>query len=100
MFDFDPRDHDSRDDERYGFDQNRGTRGSADDRDRDDDWSQPETRPRDRDDDEFIETALVGGAGIIVSGDRHLLVLGTVQGIEILTARQFVDRLAVAGPDV
>lgn len=52
--------------------------------------------PEDPDDDKFIETALVGGAAIIVSGDRHLLALGKVQGIEILPARQFLDRLAVA----
>jgi predicted nucleic acid-binding protein len=52
--------------------------------------------PQDPDDDKFIETALVGGAAIIVSGDRHLLALGKVQGIEILTARQFLERLAVA----
>lgn len=55
--------------------------------------------PQDADDDKFIETGLIGGASIIVSGDRHLLALGTVQGIEILTARQFLDRLAVAGHD-
>src|SRR6516164_9735416 len=30
----------------------------------------------DPDDDKFIETALVGGATAIVSGDRHLLSLG------------------------
>ena len=48
------------------------------------------------DDDKFIETALVGGAAIIVSGDRHLLAVGKVQGVEILTARQFLERLAVA----
>ena len=51
---------------------------------------------QDPDDDKFIETALVGGAAIIVSGDHHLLALGKVQGIEILTALQFLDRLAVA----
>jgi len=56
--------------------------------------------PLDPDDDKFIETALVGGAGVIVSGDRHLLTLGTVEGIEILTARQFLDRLAAAAPKV
>ncbi len=56
--------------------------------------------PQDSDDDKFIETALVGGASIIVSGDRHLLTLGTVQGIEILTARQFLDRLSIVGPEV
>lgn len=44
--------------------------------------------PEDPNDDTFIETALVAGAAIIVSGDRHLLALAKVQGIEILTARQ------------
>src|SRR6185503_13703627 len=49
MFDFDPRDDDSRG-ERHGADQHRGGSGrtARDDRD---DWSQPETRSRDRDDD-------------------------------------------------
>src|SRR5688572_8390591 len=47
MLDFDPRDYDSRDDERHG----KGTsRDGSDDRDRYDDWSQPEVRSRDRDD--------------------------------------------------
>ena len=32
-----------------------------------------------------------------MSGDRRLLALGTVEGIEILTARQFLVRLAAAG---
>jgi putative PIN family toxin of toxin-antitoxin system len=54
--------------------------------------------PQDPDDDKFIDAALSGGAAIIVSGDRHLLALGTVEGIEILTARQFLDRLATASP--
>jgi hypothetical protein len=48
--DFDPRDFDSRDDERRSETPSRGQRGSSD-RDRDDNWSQPETRTRDRDDD-------------------------------------------------
>jgi hypothetical protein len=51
MFDFDPRDCDSRDDERYGSNASRGGRGGADDRDRDDDWSQPHVRSRDWNDD-------------------------------------------------
>lgn len=49
---------------------------------------------QDPDDDKFIDAALSGGAMVIVSGDRHLLELGTVEDIEILTARQFLDRLA------
>ena len=51
MFDFDPRDYDSRDDERDGSTANRGNRAASDDRDRDD-WRQPDFRPRDRDDED------------------------------------------------
>jgi hypothetical protein len=50
--DFDPRDYDSRDDERHSQAPSRGGRSGSSDRDRDDDWSQPATRPRDRDDDD------------------------------------------------
>src|SRR3989454_3328364 len=49
MFDFDPRDLDSRDDERHGT--HRGSRSGSGGRDREDDPSQPEIRPRQRDDD-------------------------------------------------
>ena len=51
MFDLDPRDYDSRDDERHGNTPNRGNGDASDDRDRDDDWRQPDVRPRDQDDD-------------------------------------------------
>jgi uncharacterized protein len=37
---------------------------------------------QDPDDDKFIDAALSGGATIIVSGDRHLLALGTVEEID------------------
>ena len=37
--------------------------------------------PADPEDDKFIETALIGGAAIIVSGDRHPLAVGKVQGV-------------------
>ena len=40
MFDFDPRDQD-RDDERWGSDHGRGSRGASDTRERDDEWLQP-----------------------------------------------------------
>jgi hypothetical protein len=59
MFDFDPRDYDSRDDGRHGNTPNRGNRDTSDDRSRDDDWSQPAFRPRDRDDDEAGRSAAV-----------------------------------------
>ena len=54
---------------------------------------------QDPDDDKFIDAALAAAAAIIVSGDRHLLDLGTAEGIEILTARQFLDRLAALSED-
>ena len=50
MLDFDPRDYDSRDEERHANTPSRGSRGSSGDHDRDHDWRQPDTRPRDRDD--------------------------------------------------
>lgn len=46
--DFDPRDVDSRDDERWDIDRGRGT-GRRDTNDGDDDWSQSEARSRNRD---------------------------------------------------
>jgi predicted nucleic acid-binding protein len=49
---------------------------------------------QDPDDDKFIAAALTAGASIIVSGHRHLLALDPVDGVEIVTARQFLDRLA------
>ena len=48
---------------------------------------------QDGDDDKFIDAALVSGAAVIVSGDKHLLTLSSVDGIEIVTAREFLDRL-------
>ena len=54
---------------------------------------------QDPDDDKFIDAALTSGARIIVSGDRHMLTLGSVEGIEILTLRQFLDRLVALSGD-
>jgi predicted nucleic acid-binding protein len=49
--------------------------------------------PADPDDDMFIEAALGSQADAIVSGDRHLLELGTVAGVRILSPHEFLDRL-------
>lgn len=49
--------------------------------------------PDDPDDDKFVEAGIVGNAQLIVSGDRHLLSLQSVEGIEVITARQFLHRL-------
>jgi len=48
----------------------------------------------DRDDDMFIECALVAGASMIVSGDHHLLDLGEHHGIRIVTPAAFLGWLA------
>ncbi len=48
----------------------------------------------DPDDDKFIESALIGHADVIVSGDHHLLDLRVVEGIPILSPRQFLQRLS------
>ena len=50
--------------------------------------------PADPDDDKFIESALIGRADVIVSGDHHLLDLRAVEGVPILTPRQFLQQLA------
>jgi hypothetical protein len=50
MLDLDPRDYDSRDEERQANTPSRGGRGSSGDHDRDHDWRQPDARTRDRDD--------------------------------------------------
>jgi uncharacterized protein len=47
----------------------------------------------DPDDNRVLECAIAGRADIIVSGDRHVLKLGGYEGIIILTARQFMDRI-------
>jgi len=58
----------------------------------------PATVPRvvagDADDDHVIAAAVAARAELIVTGDRkHLLPIGSHQGIAIITAREVVDRL-------
>jgi putative PIN family toxin of toxin-antitoxin system len=45
----------------------------------------------DPDDDKFLVCAAAGRAGVIVSGDKHLLAVGGWRGIEVLKPRAFVD---------
>jgi putative PIN family toxin of toxin-antitoxin system len=45
----------------------------------------------DPDDNRVLECALKGKADYIVTGDRHLLKLGSYEAISIVTARQFLD---------
>jgi len=46
---------------------------------------------RDARDDKFIELAINGNAGMIVTGDDDLLVLDPFRGVRIITPRQFLD---------
>jgi putative PIN family toxin of toxin-antitoxin system len=48
----------------------------------------------DPDDDRVLECAVAGRADTIVSGDRHLLKLGSYDGTQILTVRQFMDQIS------
>lgn len=47
---------------------------------------------RDPDDDKFLALAAVGRADALISGDRDLLVLGSHEGIPVLTPLQFLER--------
>jgi hypothetical protein len=66
--DFDPRDIDSRDDDRFGLDHNRGHRGDSD-HDHDwDDWRQPGGRDHDGD---AREPGRASGESRLTDSDRH-----------------------------
>ena len=45
---------------------------------------------RDPDDDKLLETAIMGEADCLVTGDRNLLVMSPFQGIPILTPTAFL----------
>ena len=61
----------------------------------------PEIRavPADPKDDMVVATAVAAGADYLVTGDRrHLLPLGTYQGIQIITPRHFLDLMSRRTP--
>jgi len=47
--------------------------------------------PEDPSDDKFIDCALAGKADYLVTGDRHLLALGQVEDVPILTVTSFLS---------
>lgn len=51
----------------------------------------------DPDDDRVLECAVAGEADYLVSGDRHLLKLGSYEGTPIMTVRQFMDATLTRG---
>jgi putative PIN family toxin of toxin-antitoxin system len=53
----------------------------------------PRVVSRDADDDHVIAAAVAAHATLIVSGDRHLLSMGSYEGIEIVTAATTAERL-------
>ena len=46
---------------------------------------------RDPKDDPLVAAAVEGGAGYLVSGDRDLLDLGSYEGVQMVTPREFVE---------
>ncbi len=51
----------------------------------------------DPDDNPVLAAAIAGGANLVGSGDKkHVLALGEVAGIPIVTARQALERLALS----
>lgn len=54
--------------------------------------------PQDPADECILACAIDAQADVIVSGDRHLLDLGTYRNIPILTVRQFLSQLATTEP--
>ena len=60
--------------------------------------SVPRVVANDADDDHVIAAAVAARAELIVTGDRkHLLPIGTHQGIAIVTAREVLDRIGATG---
>lgn len=47
----------------------------------------------DPDDDKFLEAAIAGDVEYLVSGDRHLLDLGSFRGVDIVDPRTFYEEL-------
>lgn len=55
---------------------------------------EPRTESSDPDDNWILATAVEGGADFLVTGDKnHLLALGKVEGVRIVTARAALDFL-------
>lgn len=56
--------------------------------------SLPITASRDEDDNKFIETALIGNASYIVSGDKDLLVLRRYKSVTVIKPAEFLELMS------
>ncbi len=54
----------------------------------------PSPVSRDADDDVVLATAVAAGAAVVVTGDQDLLVIGCYSGVDIISPREFLTRLA------
>jgi len=54
----------------------------------------PEVPIRDHDDLLIPASALAGGAEVLVTGDKELLALGSIYNLEIISPRQFWEKIA------
>jgi len=53
----------------------------------------PDVELRDRADRLILSAAVASGADVLVTGDNELLELGALEGVEIISPRQFWERL-------
>jgi predicted nucleic acid-binding protein len=53
--------------------------------------------PGDKTDNSIVECAVAAGSDVIVTGDRHLLSLGSFRGTDVMTVADFLQRIA-GGP--
>ncbi|WP_420641292.1 putative toxin-antitoxin system toxin component, PIN family [Candidatus Leptofilum sp.] len=64
-------------------------------------WTEPLEKlaivTADESDNRYLECAVAGGAAYIVSGDNHLLNIGSYRGINILTPAAFLALLEMEG---
>jgi putative PIN family toxin of toxin-antitoxin system len=58
-------------------------------------WEKLAVVPNDESDNRYLECAETGGAQYIVTGDKHLLELGSYKGILIITPAAFIALLEI-----
>jgi putative PIN family toxin of toxin-antitoxin system len=55
----------------------------------------PKVKLQDKDDLSILGAAISSGAEVLITGDKELLELGDIEGLEILSPRQFWEKLKV-----